>query len=98
MQDEKARTILNDMYALQDEMSNALHKGEDREILEGIKQKYVVKQSEMQNYDITRDYLEDKSRFDSLMKKINDVILYSMTGEEPCSDHDCSSCGCGCGK
>ncbi len=97
MQDEKARAILNDLYLLQDEMSKAMSEGKDREVLEGIKQKFVSKQNEMQNYDITKSYLEDKSKFDNLMKQINDVIVYSMTGEEPCSDSDCGSCGCGCG-
>ncbi len=97
MQDEKARTILNDLYLLQDEMSKAMSEGKDREVLEGIQQKFISKQNEMKNYDITKSYLEDKSKFDNLMKQINDVIVYSMTGEEPCSDSDCGSCGCGCG-
>jgi cell fate (sporulation/competence/biofilm development) regulator YlbF (YheA/YmcA/DUF963 family) len=97
MQDEKARAILNDLYLLQDEMSKAMSEGKDREVLEGIKQRFITKQSEMQNYEITKGYLEDKSKFDSFMKQINDVIVYSMTGEEPCSDQDCGSCGCGCG-
>jgi cell fate (sporulation/competence/biofilm development) regulator YlbF (YheA/YmcA/DUF963 family) len=98
MQDEKARAILNDLYLLQDEMSKAMSEGKDRKVLEGIQQKFITKQNEMQNYDITKSYLEDKSKFDSLMKQINDVIVYSMTGEEPCSDHDCGSCSCGCGQ
>lgn len=97
MQDEKARAILNDLYLLQDEMSKAMSEGKDREVLEGIKQRFITKQGEMQNYEITKSYLEDKSKFDSFMKQINDVIVYSMTGEEQCSGQDCGSCGCGCG-
>jgi cell fate (sporulation/competence/biofilm development) regulator YlbF (YheA/YmcA/DUF963 family) len=73
MQDEKARTILNDLYLLQDEMSKAMSEGKDREVLEGIQQKFISKQNEMKNYDITKSYLEDKSKFDNLMKQINDV-------------------------
>jgi cell fate (sporulation/competence/biofilm development) regulator YlbF (YheA/YmcA/DUF963 family) len=97
MQDEKARTILNDLYLLQDEMAKAMQEGKDREVLESIQQKFISKQNDMRNYDITKNYLEDKSKFDSLMKQINDVIVYSMTGEEPCSSHDCGSCGGSCG-
>ncbi|MDP4180892.1 MAG: YlbF family regulator [Bacillota bacterium] len=97
MQDEKGKGLLNDLYMIQEEMSNALSETNDKEIFENIKLKFAQKQKEIQAYDVTRTYLEAKSMVDGLMKKINDVIIFSITGEEPCSDSDCSSCGCGCG-
>ncbi len=96
MQDDKAREILNDLHTLQDEMAKAMEAGKEKGIFENIRDRYIKKQNEMQDYEITKIYLEYKSKFEGLMKRINDVIVYSMTGEEPCSGHDCSSCGRGC--
>jgi len=97
MQDEKARAIMNDLYLLQEEMARAMHEGSEKDVIEDIKQRYISIQNEMQSYDITRAYIEDKNKFDGMMKRINDVIVYSITGEEPCSHGNCSSCGGGCG-
>lgn len=97
MQDEKGKGLLNDLYMLQQEMSNAMSETTDRDILEDIQKRYSLKQTEVLEYDATRAYFEAKGNFDGLMKKINDVIIYSITGQESCSDDNCSSCGCGCG-
>jgi cell fate (sporulation/competence/biofilm development) regulator YlbF (YheA/YmcA/DUF963 family) len=97
MQDEKGKGILNDLYMLQQEMSNAMSETTDKTVLEDIQKRYSGKQDELLAYEVTKAYFEAKGNFDGLMKKINDVILYSVTGEEPCSDDNCSSCGCGCG-
>jgi len=97
MQDEKGKGLLNDLYMLQQEMSNAMSETTDKSVIDDINKRYTLKQNEVLSYEITRSYFECKGNFDKLMKQINDVIIYSITGQEPCSDDNCSSCGCGCG-
>ncbi len=97
MQDDKGKGLLNDLYMLQQEMSDAMSETTDKGVIEDINNRYSQKQNEVLSYEATRSYFEAKGNFDKLMKQINDVILYSITGQEPCSDDNCSSCGCGCG-
>ena len=46
---------------------------------------------------LVRDYVDKKEKFDALVKQVNNIINFYITGqvEGGCS-HDCSSCG-GCG-
>ncbi|KNY25763.1 YlbF family regulator [Pseudobacteroides cellulosolvens] len=96
MQDDKGKGFLNDLYMLQQEMSDAMSETTDKSVIEDINNRYSLKQNEVLSYEVTRSYFEAKGNFDKLMKQINDVIMYSLTGQEPCSDDNCSSCGCGC--
>ena len=96
MQDEKGKNLLNELYMLQQEMSEKMSETTDKSVIDDIKERYTKKQNEILSYDITHSYFETKGNFDKLMKQINDVIIYCITGQEPCSDDNCSSCGCGC--
>lgn len=63
---------------------------------EELKKMLEEKQKEINSHDISREYIEKKSNFDNLMKKINDVIVFTISGEEGCScKGGCGSCG-GC--
>ncbi|MDQ2087006.1 YlbF family regulator [Herbivorax sp. ANBcel31] len=95
--DHKARAILREYQTLQTEMVRAAHEDAEKEILDQIKEKLVVKFDEVSNCDITRNYLESKDKLDNLIKKVNDVLVYSITGDDPCSQEKCGSCGGGCG-
>lgn len=95
--DHKARAILREYQTLQTEMMRAAHEDAEKEILDQIKEKLSVKFDEINKCDITRNYLESKDKLDMLIKKVNDVLIYSITGEEQCSFDRCgSSCGGGC--
>jgi cell fate (sporulation/competence/biofilm development) regulator YlbF (YheA/YmcA/DUF963 family) len=93
--DSKAKLFINDQRQLQAELIKAIRKNNDAEIIESIKKMLADKQKEINEYDVTRRFIEAKQRFDKLVKKINDVITFSITGEEGCSSEGCSSCrGC----
>ena len=95
--DHKARAILREYQTLQTEMMRAAHEDAEKEVLDEIKQKLSPKFDEVNKCDITRNYLESKDRLDSLIKKVNDVLIYSITGEEQCMpEKRGSSCGRGC--
>ena len=46
-------------------------------------------------YEITKKYIETKLKIDELIKKVNDIMIFTITGEVSCNTNDCSSCnGC----
>lgn len=94
--DHKARAILHEYQSLQTEMVRAAHENTEKSILDAIKEKLITKYDEVNNCEVTRNYIESKDKLDRLIKKVNDVLIYSISGEEPCSSHNCSSCGGGC--
>ncbi|HHV28675.1 YlbF family regulator [Acetivibrio mesophilus] len=94
--DHKARAILREYQSLQTEMVRAAHDDTDKSILDDIKERLLIKFDEVNNYEVTRNYIESKDRLDRLIKRVNDVLVYSISGEESCSSNTCSSCsGCG---
>lgn len=96
--DHKARVILKEYQDVQSEMVMAVHENSEKEVLDDIKHKLLEKYDEINDCEITRNYIEAKEKLDMLIKKVNDVLVYSITREEPCSSHSCSSCSGGCGK
>lgn len=93
--DELARKLMNDYKQLQMELVRATKSKNDRAAVEEIKERLINKQQELNDYSVTNEYLEAKNGFDDLMKSINNVIAYAITGEEQCSSGGCGSCsGC----
>lgn len=95
--DHKARAILREYQTIQTEMVRAAHEDVEKEILDKIKEKLIDKFDEVNSCEITRNYLESKDNLDRLIKRVNDLLIYSITGEEPCSQVNCGSCNEGCG-
>lgn len=95
--DDRGMGLMEDYRLLQIELVKATRekKGEIR--IGEIKDMLMAKQSELNAYPVTLEYLDAKNAFDSMMKNINDVITFSISGEEACSPSKCSSCGGSCG-
>ncbi len=94
--DQKAKALLNDYKLLQIETVKATKENREKSVIESIKERLLAKQEEINKYEVTVNFIEAKNNFDALMKTINDVIVHSITGEEPCSSDKCKSCGGGC--
>ena len=94
--DHKARAMLNEYQSFQREMVKAAHENSEKSVLDDIKEKLISKYNEINDCEATRNYIESKEKLDNLIKKVNDVLIYSITGEESCSAHNCSSCSGGC--
>lgn len=93
--DHRARAILREYQSLQNEMLLAAQEDTDKSILDEIKRRLLDKFDEVNECEITRNFIDSKDRLDRLIKKVNDVLVYSISGEEPCSPHGCGSCsGC----
>lgn len=96
--DENAKELMRQYKQVQIALVRATKEKQELKTIEELRQKLMDKQEEINSYSITNEYLEAKSNFDSFMKTINDVIIFSITGEEPCSPNKCGFCGGGCGK
>lgn len=94
--DEKSTKLMSEYKQLQIDMVKSTREGAEATVIEETKQKLLAKQKEINEYDITNNFLVSKSNLEALMKRVNDIIVFSITGESTCSDEKCSSCGGGC--
>jgi len=94
--DEKSTKLMSEYKQLQIDMVNRTREGAEVQVIEETKEKLLSKQQEINEYDITLDFISSKANLEALMKKVNDIIVFSITGEPTCSDDKCSSCGGGC--
>jgi len=93
--DLKAEELFEEYKQLQVEMVRVTKGDSGNEIIEEVKERLLAKHKEINEYDITRNYLEAKASLDAFMRQVNDVIMYTVSGEESCSSGSCSSCsGC----
>ncbi len=95
--DEEAKQLLKNLNSLKTELNNAIREGRPEGTIEELRNMVKLKQQDVLNYRTTRNFITAKNAFDSLIKRLNDIILFTITGEEKgsCSSHDCSSCsGC----
>lgn len=95
--DERGMALLEDQRLLQAELIRAA-RDKNREVqINDVKDLLISKQNEIDSYFVTHEYVDAKKDFDELMKNVNSVITFAITGEE-CSPSKCSSCGGGCGS
>ncbi|NLK86861.1 MAG: YlbF family regulator [Clostridiaceae bacterium] len=93
--DDRGMSLLEDQRLLQMELIKATREKNAEVDLKDIKDMLLGKQKEIDEYPLTHEYMEAKAEFDDLMKNINDIITFAVTGEA-CSPSKCSSCGGGC--
>ncbi len=93
--DERGMGLMEDYRLLQIELVKATREKKGEVQLADIRQMLLAKQAEINSYPITLEYIESKNEFDALMKNVNDVITFAISGEE-CVSSNCSSCGGGC--
>ncbi len=96
--DEKAKALLNEYKMLQVEMVKAVKGKKGKDEVDSVRERLLSKQQELNEYAVTKKFIESKNAFDNLIKTVNDVIIFSATGEEPCSPSRCRSCGKGCSQ
>ncbi len=95
--DDRGMSLLEDQRLLQMELIKATREKSAEVDLKDIRDMLLDKQKEIDEYPLTHEYLEAKDAFDELMKNINDIITFAVTGEA-CSPSKCASCGGGCGQ
>lgn len=94
--DEKSTKLMSDYKKLQIEMVKLTRGNAEKEAIEEAKQKLLATQDEINTYEVTYNFLKSKADVEAMMKQVNDIIIFSITGETACSDDKCKSCGGGC--
>ncbi len=94
--DTKSTTLMNEYKQLQIDLVKKTRENAATDSIEEAKQKLLAKQKEINEYPVTFDFLTAKANLEALMKKVNDIIIFSITGEPTCSDDKCKTCGGGC--
>jgi len=95
--DDTAKQLLEDLNLLRMELTRAIKEGKPEGTIEEINNMVKLKQQDVMSYRVTRNFLAAKNAFDNLIKRLNDIMLFAITGEEKgsCSSHGCDSCsGC----
>lgn len=49
----------------------------------------------LEKSEIIKEYVEAKREFDLMIQKMNQMLNFYITGQDPSCTHDCSTCG-GC--
>lgn len=98
--DEKSITLMTDYQNIQNELMGALQENKESEVINEIRDRFMAKQTEISEYDVTVGFLNARSEFENMMKKVNDIISYVVKGvdgeEDGCGTDGCSGCsGCG---
>lgn len=94
--DPKSTKLMSEYKQLQIELVKKTRDNAAAEIIEEVKQKLLAKQQEINEYPVTLEFLTAKANLEAMMKKVNDIIVFSITGEPTCSEDKCKSCGGGC--
>lgn len=95
--DEKSIQLMMEYQSIQDELLAALQSGKDSSEIDALRDKFMAKQDEIGNYEVTRNFLNARTEFENLMQQVNDAIasLVRESEETGCSDHGCAGCsGC----
>jgi len=93
--DAEASRLLEEYNALLFEIAQMEKAGHDRQAVLAKKERLNAKMEEINCCDTARGYLAAKSRFDRMIKTVNAVITFEITGEE---QQGSGGCGGGCGS
>jgi len=96
LSDPKAQQIIMEHKSLQDEMVEAAGNDWSKEDLEKVRDTLLEKQKELNEYEITKQYLKAKQDFEMMMRSVNGILEHFLSGGDSagCSG-SCSSCsGC----
>lgn len=94
--DEASLKMITEFNSLQKTMVDAVSAGSPEDEIEVYKLQLASKYDELYDYEVTGNYFKAKDKFDAIMKQMNDIIVFEITGEQKgCSSDGCTSCsGC----
>lgn len=94
-QDEEATKLMEEHRELQLDFMRKMRAGDSKEVIEESKARLIDKQKELNEYNVTRYFLDSKKGFDELIKSVNNIMTHEITGESHSCGGSCSTCG-GC--
>ena len=62
---------------------------------EAVKKNNEAFEEMLEKSDLIKDYIDAEKEFDQMISKINGILNYYITGQDPNCTHNCSTCsGC----
>ncbi len=92
--DDKAEALLQEYNLKRMNLARDLHEGKIQQAEAIIKNNEAFTEMVKKSKTI-EDYVDAKKAFDEMVAKVNQVLNYYITGQDPNCTHDCSTCG-GC--
>ncbi|MBQ7573831.1 MAG: YlbF family regulator [Clostridia bacterium] len=93
-QDEEAATLMQEYNITRMNLARDMQNGK-LERTEAIKKNTEAFEEMVKKSETIQNYVDRKREFDLLVQKMNQMLNYYITGQDPNCTHDCSTCG-GC--
>lgn len=93
-EDEEAQKALGDFNLKRMNLARDMQEGKISKE-EAVKKNTEAFQDMVQSNKVIEEYVEAKKAFDAMISKVNGILNYYITGQDPNCTHDCSTCG-GC--
>ena len=94
MADEEAQKLLGEFNLARMNLARDMQEGKIPKE-EAVKKNNLAFAEMVSKSKVIEEYVEAKKAFDAVISKINGVLNFYITGQDPNCTHDCSSCG-GC--
>lgn len=93
-EDEDAKTYMLEFNMKSMNLARDMQEGKLTQE-EAVKQNNEAFQHMVDSSESIRNYVEAKQELDKLIKQINDMLSFYITGQDPNCTHNCGTCG-GC--
>ncbi len=92
--DSQAQELLGEFNLARMNLARDMQEGKiSRE--EAVKKNTEAFEKMVKSSKVIEEYIEAKKDFDAMISKINGILNYYITGQDPNCTHDCGTCG-GC--
>ena len=93
-EDEKAQELFGEFNLKRMNLAKDMQEGKISQE-EAIKKNNEAFGEMLEKSDLIKDYIDAKKEFDQMISKINGILNYYITGQDPNCTHNCSTCsGC----
>ncbi|MCD8390411.1 MAG: YlbF family regulator [Firmicutes bacterium] len=93
--DEEAAHLMREFNVARINLAKDMQNGKI-ERADAVKKNNEAFDALLEKSDIIREYVEAKKEFDTMIQRMNQMLNFYITGQDPNCTHDCSTCG-GCG-
>lgn len=92
--DEEAQKLLGEFNLARMNLARDMQEGKIPQE-EAVKKNNRAFNDMVEKSAVIKEYVESKQAFDTVISKINGILNFYITGQDPNCTHDCSTCG-GC--
>ena len=93
-EDEKAQELFGEFNLKRMNLAKDLEEGKIGQE-EAIRKNSEAFNEMMEKSELIKNYIDAKKEFDLMISKINGILNYYITGQDPNCTHNCSTCsGC----